>query len=49
MKPEWSNRTSYVIAPNGQILNAYTDGNFMGHVGKSMDAVKAYKTAKKKG
>ena len=47
MKPEWSNRTSYVIAPNGKILNAYTDGNFMGHVGKSMDAVKAYKTAKK--
>jgi peroxiredoxin Q/BCP len=48
MKPEWSNRTSYVIAPNGKILMAYTDGNFAGHVTKTMDAVKAYKAAKKK-
>ncbi|MDB5454800.1 MAG: alkyl hydroperoxide reductase/Thiol specific antioxidant/Mal allergen [Caulobacter sp.] len=42
-----SNRTSYVIAPNGKILMAYTDGNFAGHVTKTMDAVKAYKAAKK--
>jgi peroxiredoxin len=39
----WSNRTSYVIAPNGKILLAYTDSNFAGHVSKTMDAVKAYK------
>jgi peroxiredoxin len=42
----WSNRTSYVIAPNGKILMAYTDGNFQGHVTKTMDAVKAYKGSK---
>jgi len=41
-----SNRTSYVIAPNGKILMAYTDGNFAGHVTKTMDAVKAYKAKK---
>jgi peroxiredoxin len=42
----WSNRTSYVIAPDGKILMAYTDGNFAGHVTKTMDAVKAFKAAK---
>lgn len=45
-KPEWSNRTSYVIAPGGKILLSYTDGNFMGHVTQTMDAVKAYKAKK---
>jgi peroxiredoxin len=42
----WSNRTSYVIAPDGKILMAYTDGNFAGHVTKTMESVKAYKAAK---
>ena len=46
MKPEWSNRTSYVIAPDGKILLSYTDGNFQGHVTQTMDAVKAYKAKK---
>ena len=41
-----TNRTSYVIAPNGKILMTYTDGNFAGHVSKTMDAVKAFKSAK---
>lgn len=45
-KPEWSNRTSYVIAPNGKILMSYTDGNFAGHVTNTMDAVKAFKAKK---
>ncbi len=45
-KAEWSNRTSYVIAPNGKILMAYTDGNFAGHVSRTMEAVKAYKGVK---
>ncbi|WP_168072571.1 peroxiredoxin [Caulobacter sp. SSI4214] len=48
IKPDWTNRTSYVIAPDGKILLSYTDGNFQGHVTKTMDAVKAYKTAKTK-
>jgi peroxiredoxin len=36
-----------VIAPDHKILMAYTDGNFAGHVTQTMDAVKAYNTAKK--
>ncbi len=47
VKPEWSNRTSYVIAPDHKILFSYTDGNFAGHVTQTMDAVKAYKAKKK--
>jgi peroxiredoxin len=46
-RPGWTNRTSYVIAPDGKILMAYTDGNFAQHVAKSMEAVKAYKAAKR--
>ena len=46
VKPEWSNRTSYVIAPDHKILMSYTDGNFAGHVTQTMDAVKAYKAKK---
>jgi peroxiredoxin Q/BCP len=42
----WSNRTSYVIAPDGKILMSHTDGNFVGHVTRTMDAVKAYKAGK---
>ena len=34
------------IQPDGKILMAYTDGNFAGHVSKTMEAVKAYKAAK---
>ena len=46
IKPDWSNRTSYVIAPDHKILLSYTDGNFQGHVTQTMDAVKAYKAKK---
>ena len=46
VKPDWSNRTSYVIAPDGKILLSYTDGNFMGHVQQTMGAVKAYNAKK---
>lgn len=48
MKDTLSNRTSYVIAPNGKILLAYSDLNFAGHVTQTMDAVKAYKGGKLK-
>jgi peroxiredoxin len=43
-----SNRTSYVIAPNGKIIFAYSAMDPAGHVTGTMDAVKAWK-AKKKG
>jgi len=48
MKDTLSNRTSYVIAPSGKILLAYSDLNFQGHVTQTMDAVKAYKAGKLK-
>jgi peroxiredoxin len=48
MKDNLSNRTSYVIAPDGKILLAYSDLNFADHVTRTMDAVKAYKTGKPK-
>ena len=44
-KPEWSDRTSYVIAPDHTILMSYTDLNPDKHVDMAMDAVKKWKTA----
>lgn len=44
-KPEYSDRTSYVISPNGRILMAYTDLNPDKHVDMAMDAVKKWKAA----
>ena len=43
-----SNRTSYVIAPDGKIIFTYSALDPTGHVTGTMDAVKAWK-AKKKG
>ena len=43
LKPGWTNRTSYVIAPDGKILLAYTAMGASGHVTNTMDAVKAWK------
>ena len=40
-----SNRTSYVIAPDGKVIFAYSALNPAGHVEKTMAAVKAWKVA----
>ena len=40
-KPEWSDRTSYVIAPSGSIAHVYSDLNPSKHVKETLDAVKA--------
>jgi peroxiredoxin len=40
-KPEWSNRTSYVIAPSGKIAHVYSDLNPNKHVQETLDAVTA--------
>ena len=37
-----SDRTSFVIAPDGKILLSYTDRNPDAHIQKTMDAVKQY-------
>ncbi len=45
-----SNRTSYVIAPDGKVIFVYSAMDPAGHVEKTMDAVKAWKaTHGKKG
>ena len=38
-----SNRTSFVIAPDGKILLSYTDGDPDNHIQKALDAVKGYR------
>ena len=41
LKPEWSNRTSYVISPEGVILHVYSDLNPNDHVKQTLEAVRA--------
>ena len=43
VKPEWSNRTSYVISPSGSIVHVYSNLNPNEHVKETLDAVKAIK------
>jgi len=43
--PQYSDRTSYVIAPDHTILLTYTDLNPEKHVDMTMDAVKKWKAA----
>jgi peroxiredoxin len=46
-KPEgtWSNRTSYVIAPDGKILLSYSEPNPEQHVAKTLAAVQAWRAS----
>ena len=46
-KPEYADRTSYVIAPDGTILLAYTNLDPGEHVARTMAAVRAWKEAHK--
>jgi peroxiredoxin len=48
VKPEFANRTSYVIAPTGEILYSYTDLKPDQHVANTMAAVEKYQAAHKK-
>jgi len=43
MKPGWSDRTSYVISPSGQVVHAYSNLNAAEHVNETMTAVKAWR------
>jgi thioredoxin-dependent peroxiredoxin len=38
-KPEWADRTSYVISPAGEVLYSYTDLKPDQHVGNTLAAV----------
>lgn len=42
-RPEYANRTSYVIAPDGTILMSYTDLKPDQHVHRAMEAVKRWR------
>jgi peroxiredoxin len=42
-KPEYANRTSYVIAPDGTIIYSYTDLKPDQHVGNTLAALKEWK------
>jgi peroxiredoxin len=48
IKPEWANRTSYVIAPTGEIIYSYTDLKPDAHVENTMAAVKKWQDEHKK-
>jgi len=47
LKPDISNRTTYVITPDHKISFVYSALDPTGHVQKSLDAVKAYHAAHK--
>ena len=47
-KPEYANRTSYVIAPTGEIIYSYTDLKPDKHVENTMAAVKKWQDDHKK-
>ena len=44
-KPDWSDRTSYVISPKGQIVHAYSKLDPTEHVAQTLAAVKAFNAA----
>lgn len=43
VKPGWSSRTSYVIAPTGEIIHAYSDMKANEHVSETLGAVKTWR------
>jgi len=48
IKPDFANRTSYVIAPTGEILYSYTELNPDKHVENTLAAVQKWQDAHKK-
>jgi peroxiredoxin len=42
-RADWSNRTSFVIAPDGKILLSHTDMKPESHIEKTLATVKAHK------
>jgi len=46
--PQYANRTSYVISPDGKILYSYTNLDPAKHVENTLAALRAWKDAKGK-
>lgn len=47
-KPELSDRTSYVIAPDGRIIYAYSDLDWKNHVTNTLKAVRSWKAKQRR-
>jgi peroxiredoxin Q/BCP len=47
LKPDYANRTSYVIAPNGTILYQFTSLNPYRHVTNTMNALKSWQSGRR--
>lgn len=47
-RPEYANRISYVIAPDGRIILEHTSSDPHGHVEKTLEAVKKWKAGQTK-
>ena len=45
LRPGWSDRTSYVVAPNDEIILSYSDLKPDDHVAKTLDAVTKWRAA----
>jgi thioredoxin-dependent peroxiredoxin len=45
-KPDWSDRTSYVISPKGEVIHAYSKLDPSQHVAETLGAVTAWKAKK---
>ena len=48
-RPEFTNRTSYVIAPNGRIIYAYSDLDWRNHVTNTLAAVRQWRARHPRG
>ena len=48
LKPDWANRTSYVIAPDGRIVYQFTSLNPLRHVANTMAALKGWAATARK-
>lgn len=49
LKPDYANRTSYLISPEGKVLFQFTSLNPYRHVANTMNALKAWQAARKPG
>src|SRR3546814_18281698 len=45
-RPGWSNRTSYVISPAGEIVHAYSESNPNRHVAETLAALDALEASR---
>ena len=45
MKPDYANRTSYLVAPDGTIIAEYTDLDYSKHVDTMLSALQSWKAA----